>query len=487
MNNLIERIKKVILSEYFLLSIILIFGFLVRLYKIDNPIADWHSWRQADTASVTRTYKERGINLLYPRYHDISSIQTGIFNPLGYRFVEFPVYNAVHALLSRNSLFSLEMWGRLLSVFCALVSAFFIYLVGKRLMGKAGGLLSAFFFAFIPYNVYFSRVILPEPMGVAFVVISMWLFLLYIEKEKTLYLYFSGIFFALSMLIKPFMVFYSVPLIYLLVRKYGLKNLFLNAKLLIRFLIFTLLAIAPFFLWRVWVNQYPSGIPFFDWAFNGDKIRFRPSFWRWIFGERLGHLILGSWGLIPFSLGIFKKAKDFFTHLALLGMLLYVVIVATANVRHDYYQIITIPAVSLALASGSLYLWRGDGLNRFLSRTILIFSIFVMLITGALQVKEFYKINHPEIIEAGEALDRIAPKDALVVAPYNGDTAFLYQTKRWGWPAVDTSFDILIKRGARYFVTVNFADPDTKYVQEHFKVLVKADKYLIADLTKGAK
>ena len=41
-----------------LFVIILLLGFGVRLYKITSPIADWHSWRQADTASVTRNFCE---------------------------------------------------------------------------------------------------------------------------------------------------------------------------------------------------------------------------------------------------------------------------------------------------------------------------------------------------------------------------------------------------------------------------------------------
>src|SRR3972149_10276177 len=98
---------------YVVLSIAFILGLLLRLYKIDNPVADWHSWRQADTSSVSRTYVREGIDLLYPRYHDISTTQTGKFNPQGYRFVEFPLYNAIQAQLS---LFftgiSLEVWGR---------------------------------------------------------------------------------------------------------------------------------------------------------------------------------------------------------------------------------------------------------------------------------------------------------------------------------------------------------------------------------------
>jgi len=47
---------------------------------------------------------------------------------------------------------------------------------------------------------------------------------------------------------------------------------------------------------------------------------------------------------------------------------------------------------------------------------------------------------------------------------------------------VDESFDDLIKKGARYFVTVNFADRDTAYVEKRFQVLEKTDTYMVAKL-----
>ena len=50
----------------YLLALIFLGGFVVRLYKINNPIADWHSWRQADTSAVTRNYVKYGINLFFP-------------------------------------------------------------------------------------------------------------------------------------------------------------------------------------------------------------------------------------------------------------------------------------------------------------------------------------------------------------------------------------------------------------------------------------
>jgi hypothetical protein len=104
--------------------------------------------------------------------------------------------------------------------------------------------------------------------------------------------------------------------------------------------------------------------------------------------------------------------------------------------------------------------------------------------TGLGDIREFYKINHPEIIEAGAAIDAIAPKDAIVVAPYNGDTAFLYQTKRKGWPVIDSSIDEIIEKGADYYVTVSFNDTDTLRISERFATIEKTNTYWIIDLHK---
>jgi len=486
MSNIIVQVKKFRYLEYIILSLILLLAFIVRLYKINNPIADWHSWRQADTASVSRTFFRDGINLLYPRYHDISSIQTGTYNPNGYRFVEFPVYNAIHVLLASGfPRISLEVWGRLVSIFSAVSSSFLLFLIGRRFMGTWGGVLASFFYAFLPFNIYFTRVILPDPLAISFALFATWLFVKFLDsKENNLLLFSAAISFAVGMLIKPFVFFYSIPIAYLAVKKYGFKGILNN----ISFLLAIVIALVPFFLWRVWMNQFPQGIPLFKWAFNGDGIRFKPSFWRWIFGERLGRLILGGWGLIPFAFGLLRKTKEFiFNHFFLLGMFLYVVVFATASVRHDYYQTMVIPAVSLTLAAGSLYMWEAKGYNKFSMRGLLVFSILIMFLTGAEQIKEFYKINHPEIIAAGKAVDKIVSKEALVIAPYNGDTAFLYQTNRWGWPFMSRSLNELINKGASVFVSVNLNDSETINIMQEYEVIERTETYVIIDLESPQK
>lgn len=482
MSNFIYKLFHSEKFEYFILSIILVGALTVRLYKLNNPIADWHSWRQADTASVTRIYLKEGLNLLYPRYYDISVIQTGYFNPNGYRFVEFPVYNLIHySIVKAIPSLSIIVAGRLISIFSALLAIVAIFFLGEKYIGKWGGVISAFFYGFIPYNIYFTRVILPDPLAVAAATVSVWLFSEYTDRNKKIYLFLSALSFMVAMLIKPFAIFFSLPIFYLALKKFGIKNIILNIPLLLALDI----ALVPFFLWRVWENNYPQGIAYYMWAFNGDGIRFRPSFWRWIFGERLGSLILGVWGIIPFSFGILNtKRKNLFIASFLVGVFLYVVIVATANVRHDYYQLFLVPPVALTLGAGTYFLLSTKIFNRFISWSLLTISIGMMFIMGLTQIRGDYNINNYAIVVAGQAADRILPKDAKVIAPYNGDTAFLYQINRYGWPIVDDNIGRMVAKGADYYVTVNKGDADTSHFREIFETVEEKDNYIILNLRK---
>jgi hypothetical protein len=89
-----KKIWNFFINPYLYLTLILVLSFVLRLYKIDNPIADWHSWRQADTAAVARNFYKEGFNPFFPRGDDMSAISEikPQLNLNRYRFVEFPIY-----------------------------------------------------------------------------------------------------------------------------------------------------------------------------------------------------------------------------------------------------------------------------------------------------------------------------------------------------------------------------------------------------------
>src|SRR3989344_907325 len=116
------KLKEIVIS--FILVCIVVS---VRLYRIQAPLADWHSWRQSDTASVARNYIKFGFDILRPRYDDLSNIPSGKDNPSGWRMVEFPLYQFIGAGLARGyPQISIEIWLRLVSVFASAATTVFL-------------------------------------------------------------------------------------------------------------------------------------------------------------------------------------------------------------------------------------------------------------------------------------------------------------------------------------------------------------------------
>ena len=134
---------KLFKNQFFWLIIILLTAFLVRLYKIDSPIADWHSWRQADTAAVTRNFIKINFNPLIPKYDDMSGVaENPIANPNTFRFVEFPIYNI--AVYPFYLIFGVdEKLHRLVSILFSLGSVVFLDLICRSDLGGVVSLLPA--------------------------------------------------------------------------------------------------------------------------------------------------------------------------------------------------------------------------------------------------------------------------------------------------------------------------------------------------------
>lgn len=456
-----------------ILLIILTLAFGLRLYRLDNPVADWHSWRQADTAAVSRNFLKMGFNLLQPRFDDLSHYPSLKENPEGYRFVEFPIYNLIHAWLAQTfSQFSLEIWGRLISIFASLLSIIFLYLIVQKRLGERVALLAAAIFAFLPFHVYYSRTILPDPMALTASLAALYFF------DFSWWL--AAIFGALTMLLKPFFLFSLLPIFYLFFRKEGFSK-----KLFISLLVFWFISLLPFALWRIWMQQFPEGIPQNRWLFNAGNIRFKGAFFYWLFAERIGKLILGYWGLIPFGLGLMVKPgkkEGWFFHFWLAGIFLYFSIVASGNVTHDYYQISFLPIAAIFVTKGIDYFLQrpSKDFQKTISYSLLTISYLFSLAFSWYYVRDFFNINNPAIVKAGQAVDRLVPPDAKVIAPYGGDTAFLYQTNRRGWP-VGIEIEKMIKQGATHYVNVKF-DQETEYLMNKYQVLEKTDEYVIISL-----
>lgn len=468
-----------------LLLILILFGAgLVRLYKFDSPIADWHSWRQSDTSAVSRNFIKYGFDILHPRFDDLSNGVSLIDNPKGYRFVEFPIYNVFQAgLFKIFGYFTIEQWGRLVSIASSIVAIVFLYLILRKYISSTSGLFGAFFYAFVPYNIYYGRAVLPDQFMTASMLAGVYFFDLWLENAKfNITILLAILFTALAIAIKPFVLFFGLPYVYLAARKFGL-NFIKNTKLWI-FLIFSIL---PLVLWRLWMQQYPEGIPRSDWLFNGNNIRFKGAFFHWIFAERISHLILGFFGLPFVIMGILSRVRKegWLFLLFLASSLIYLTDIATGNIQHDYYQILIVPTLAILFAKGiDFVLSNAETIAHKLTTYItIIVCVLFMLAFGWFKIRDFYSIQHPEIIEAGSAVDQLSPKNAKVIAVYNGDTTFLYHTNRQGWPVFERDISDFIKAGATHMVFVNPGKDELNFAT-YFDTVKRTESYAIFDLTK---
>ncbi|MFZ5366146.1 MAG: ArnT family glycosyltransferase [Patescibacteria group bacterium] len=483
--------SKKIIIEYFLLSIIFVFAFILRLYKINIPLADHHSWRQADTAAVARNFVKEGWDFLRPRIDNMTFLHSPDKpNKERLFLVEPPIYQTIVAGVYK--VFGIkESMARLVSIAFFLGSMIFLYLLARQYFGSGISLLSAFFFAILPYSIFYSRVILPEPMMIFLTMGLIYFLIKWLDKEKIIWWAIAVLFASLALTQKIFPPFLVLPLAYLVLRKYSL-NAFRQPKI---WLLVTL-SLLPIVAWRVWISQFPEGIPPSDWLLNQGAIRFKGAFFWWIFAERLGKLILGHWGLIPFGLGLILipgKKEGWFFHLWLLSTLIYVTIFAAGNVTHDYYQIPFIPITAIFLAKGSYWLLTAPRqiFNKAFCFLLSAFCFLFMLAFSWYQVRDFYNIQGGVDL-AGQAVDKLTPKETLVLTGDSNDATLLYNTNRHGWtggyasyfPNTQETIEKIKKMGGSVYVTTKFEENSEfgKYMLQSYPVLKRTDQYIIFSL-----
>ncbi|MBI5449441.1 glycosyltransferase family 39 protein [Candidatus Gottesmanbacteria bacterium] len=469
----------------FAIAIVIMVAVAARFYHITGSVADWHSWRQVDTAAVARNFVKFGFDPFRPRFDDLSNIPSGKDNPSGWRMVEFPLYQSMaYGIWRLAPGVPMEIMLRLVTVGASVGTLIILYVLMAATAGKLAAFFGAFCYAVLPYSIYYGRVILPDPLMVFWAVLSVYLVFLATEKKRDWgFMLCAGIAGAFALLAKPMGLFLLLPIPYLMLRRNGF-----SIYSFIRMLVYSLICLFPLFWWRQWILQYPEGIAVYGWLFNEGNIRFKGAWFYWLFAKRVGELILGYWGLIPFGIGMLlvsSKKEGWLFRLWVIGGLLYFIVIARGNVQHDYYQILLIPIICVYLGKGFAFLFSNAVFSKAVSYQLSAISFLLLFSFSWYTARTYYWINRPEIVEAGKAADSLLPAGAKVIASYNGDTSFLYQTNRQGWP-LGFEIDKKIEAGATHYVTVSPTDNDgeTMALASRFTVLVRNERYAIIDLTK---
>ncbi len=519
------------------LALIIAGGFACRLYRINYPLMDWHSFRQADTASVTLEFVRHHYPIWLPHYHDLGNVQSGLDNPEGYRMVEFPLVNWLLAWVLRVfTAWDVVVVSRLAAAIVSSASIWLVYRLLQNLMTPekdiktkqtAGSqmaretvpLLAAAALAFIPYGVYYGRTVLPEPFQVFLILATLVAWDEYLRLDKWWQWTLVWLCLAAALLVKPTSIFVAPALVALAICRRGWKCVFDW-----RLIVLAVLAVAPLMWWRRFILNFPEGIPQSDWLLNGvvyeiDPVwgvqnevqpRWRPLWWRWMFYERLAKMILGGAGMVFALAGLIPErwrwrkkfwcveftCSDWLVYAWGAGIFAYLATFATGNIRHDYYQYLMIGWVAIVVGRG---IYKSIQLGHELDKKQRLKGIFrfwpeaaaVMLVAGALwygwrQNGSKFDVHNWAQVRIGAVARERLPEEALVIAhAFDGDTNFLFQTRKRGWPS-GLNLDEKIAAGAQYLVGTD-TDDLYHFLREHYALIYKDDDGFIFSLLEASE
>lgn len=480
-----------------ILFLILVLAVVLRLYKINIPLADHHSWRQSDSASVIRNLATDNSNVFLPQWDNlIPTNLKRIPNPNRYFFEDFPLaYDVYPAALYK--IFGIQLrLARFVSIAFTLGTIIFFFLLVKLLTNAKTALFSAFFLAVLPFGVFFSRTLLQEPAFLFYLTGALYFLVLWSNLKEgfkgKLAILFSAIFLALALLTKIYSLFYLPLFLYLFWQKDKLA-LFKNKY----FYLYFLVALLPVLMWWLWIYQFPEGLPYSLWLLNEGGIRFKGAWFYWLFAERIGKIILGYWGLGLFSIGLLlKPAKEkIFFYLWFFCVLLFFAVFAKGNVTHDYYQYCFLPIAAFFLGKGTSFLLTASTkfFSRFAIYLFLPVCIILMLAFSWYYVRDFYDIQGGVDV-AGAAVQEITTENSLVIAGDGVDPTLLYNTGRKGWTIgfgsyLDNTSETVLNlkgQGAKYYVTTKISEIKSslfgKFMYENFVVIKETDQYVIFSL-----
>lgn len=474
-------------KDTIIISLLLLMALTFRLYKISIPLADYHSWRQADTLAVSRNFVNEGFNLLYPKYDDLSNIQSGKENPQGLRLVEFPLYNAIVAFLYKLGQFiPIEIYGRMVTVSSSLIILSIIYYFVLREVHRLAALVSSLIYAVFPFFVWTGRIVLPETTALSFAFMSLFVLYLWSHENNNLksivLIILSSSLFSLSLLMKPMTIFFFISSAYLFYCKLKKHSLVKPDGYL-----FLVISLVPLILWRWHIANFPEGVPGSSWLLTSvntpeglQNIFFRPAFFRWIFFERINNLILGGFLTFFVILGVLVKNRGGFLYSVLASSLAYLFVFQGGNVQHEYYQTLILPALAIFAGIGFYFIFSSAKyfIHRAYIYPVVIFLTFLSFGFSYFKVKDYYNYS-ADLVQIGKIVSTVTKKDDLLVTDTMGDTTLLYLSNRKGAPAEYKTLPDLKEFGYDYYLTMNKQKSEEIKLLDKFNVIFENDKFTL--------
>ena len=430
-----------------LLLALWILSVVVRLIFIDQPYVDHWSWRQSDVAAIARNFYDGGFHFAYPQIDWAG-------NATGYVGTEFPILPFVAAICYKFA--GIHEWiGRSQAVILFAVSLPFFFLLVREIFGSTAAVWATFFFSFAPLNIFAGRSFMPDVPSLSLAIIGLYFFLRWTHDQKWTPFFAAAIAISLSILIKVTSVVIAAPLAYFLVaavcdRRRNKERRFpkppgrsgdgpsLNFgahTAPLQLIAFAAIALLPSAAWY-W-HAYQIAQRFYPHHFfGGGGIRIESFSWYWHVAWQTAVSSLTPVLAVMALIGLFvpqsrdRKYSHLF-HWWLAGMILFIIAVGYGN-RHRWYQLPLVPITAgFAGAACAFFASKISSRRAAIALSILLAGSFAIL--SYVYVRPLYESSAAQLREAGLALKKMTPSDALIIAADMGDPTIFYYSQRKGW------------------------------------------------------
>lgn len=233
---------------YFLLIafILVFFTFLIKPTLGNSAIEKYESWRQSDTYSVAKIYDVKGIDLLRPEFY---------YDGIGPHIIQLELELLPMMGVFLKNLFDINLLVALRSVslFFFLMSAVFLYLLARLFVDQSSSVICLLLYLTMPLNIMLSRAIMPEALIMFFYLGGVYFIYKWYKFDKRLDSYLSAVFLSLAIIEKIPVMFFGLVVIYLYLKKYGLKSF---KK--IDFYLYGIIALLPTIIYMLYMQKFAN-------------------------------------------------------------------------------------------------------------------------------------------------------------------------------------------------------------------------------------
>jgi len=481
--------------------LLIVLALALRLTRLNLPFFEPYNsiGRQAVGASVARNFYQHGFNFFYPEINE-NGAGPSLFN------LEMP-FAAYLAAIGYALAGGVREWvARGVSVLFSMGTLIILYFLTKRLYDKRTALATLLFAAVSPLHLALSRAVQPEEILIFASTGTLAAYYFYQETRKKRFFILSALCLFVAIGSKLYSLYLFIPLLFLGLRVEG-KKIFRDPK---NYAYLAVSLSAGLWWLAMWRAGQTQELAYSSYHYAVHRAGEGMSYWRvlfhWPYVKILSKVflvhILTPLGIIFFLAGLLQRVKtkaDAFVQIWFWSVVLFMLVFLRAAIQHSYYQAPFIPACAILVGKGARRLFAHASVGRLLRNRLTLTLILICEMASLLYFYRGLYFIPPKfysILEAGSAVERLTPKDSLVVASHGTSAIQLYYTDRKGWSfglvpepgeTLIGSFEKLRKKGAAYFVASSREELDRvpeflEYLRGRYAVVEEKPGYLLFKL-----